>query len=236
MYLKRASLASPMPLSTGVHRAVGTAIDYQTPGLSVREANRQVMGRLLLGAGLSGVALLGTWGSLQWAARWAIDLSKGQPGVQHAKEHTQIALSVGAIIGAILAALLADKLGRRLTYTLLCLGSIASLLAFYNLNDHYGTEFLITVFLAGGITAAFYGWFPLYLPELFRTSLRATSQGFAYNFGRVLAAIGTLQTATVMGFFGGSFPKAGSVLCFIYLIGVVIVWFGPETKGKPLPE
>jgi SHS family sialic acid transporter-like MFS transporter len=241
MYLRRASAAAGVAdratTAAWTTRPAGATLEYESAGAENRRIDdRNVLKRLLLGAALSGVALLGTWGSLQWAARWAIDLSKGQSGVTHAKEYTQIALSIGAVVGATLAALLADQVGRRLTYTLLCLGSIASLLAFYQLNDHYGPRFLVTVFLAGGTTAAFYGWFPLYLPELFRTSLRATSQGFAYNFGRVLAAIGTLQTATVMGLFGGSFPKAGSVLCFIYLIGVVIIWLGPETKGKPLPE
>jgi hypothetical protein len=199
------------------------------------EERRTVIARLLLGAGLSGVALLGTWGSLQWAAKWAGDLTKGKPEL-HAPEFTQLSLALGAVVATILAALTADKIGRRPTYALLCLGSIASLVWFYQGNAEYGPMFLVAAFVAGGVTAAFYGWFPLYLPELFRTSIRATSQGFAYNFGRVLAAIGTLQTAQVMGLFDGSFPKAGTALSAIYLIGVALVWLGPETKGRPLPE
>ncbi len=50
----------------------------------------------------------------------------------------------------------------------------------------------------------------------------------------MLAAIGALQTANLMNYFNGSFAKAGSVLCFIYLLGIVVVWFAPETKGKEL--
>lgn len=199
------------------------------------EERRTIVGRLLLGAGLSGVALLGTWGSLQWAAKWAGGLAEGT-GATHAIEYTQLSLSLGAVFGTILAALTADRIGRRLTYTLLCFGSMASLLVMYQTNESYSNYFLVTVFFAGGITAAFYGWFPLYLPELFRTSIRATSQGFAYNFGRVIAAIGTLQTAQVMAWFDGSFPKAGSVLSVIYLVGVLLVWLGPETKGHHLPD
>ncbi len=84
------------------------------------------------------------------------------------------------------------------------------------------------------MTASFYGFFPLYLPELFPTAVRATGQGFAFNFGRIIAAIGGLQTATLIGFFGDSFPKAGSVMAAIYLVGMVIIWLGPETKGKAL--
>jgi SHS family sialic acid transporter-like MFS transporter len=193
-----------------------------------------VLRKMMLGAALAGVALLGTWGAIQWAPRWAFELEPDP--ARHAKEYTQICLALGAIVATILAALAAGRFGRRITYTLICLGSIGSALLLYQANTEFGPFFLVCSFLAGGVTAAFYGWFPLYLPELFPTAVRATGQGFAYNFGRILAAIGGLQTATLMGFFDGSFPKAGSVLTAIYLVGVFVVWLGPETRGKPLPE
>jgi SHS family sialic acid transporter-like MFS transporter len=66
--------------------------------------------------------------------------------------------------------------------------------------------------------------------------VRARGLVFAYNLGRLRAAVGGLQTATLMGFFGGSFPMAGSVLTVFYAVGLVIIWLGPETLGKPLPE
>jgi MFS transporter, SHS family, sialic acid transporter len=118
----------------------------------------------------------------------------------------------------------------------MCVASIVSALFLYQANESYGPMFLVSVFFAGGITAAFYGFFPLYLPELFPTAVRATGQGFAFNFGRIIAAIGGLQTATLIGWFDGSFPKAGSVMTVIYLAGLFIIWLGPETKGKELPE
>ena len=56
----------------------------------------------------------------------------------------------------------------------------------------------------GGVSASFYGWLPLYLPELFPTRVRATGQGLSFNFGRILAAIGVLLgTGQLAGFFGG---------------------------------
>jgi MFS family permease len=209
---------------------------------------RRYIRLMLLGACLAGVPLLGTWGSLQWAPKWAISLAGQLPaegGPYFAKEYTQIASSSGAVVGTILAALTAGWLGRRVVYSLLCVGSFASLVYLYQANDAYGAKLLASVFAAGGITAAFYGWFPLYLPELFPTSIRATAQGFAYNFGRVLSALGSLQTATLTAFFAQgiaanrieveAFPKAGATLAAIYLIGLFIIWLGPETKGKPLP-
>lgn len=205
--------------------------------------------RMLLGACLAGVPLLGTWGSLQWAPKWAIALSKLLPtdgGPYYAKEYTQILSACGAILGTMLAALAGDALGRRVTYVLMCVASTGSLMYMYLAHDAYGPQLLASVFVAGCTTAAFYGWFPLYFPELFATSIRATSQGFAYNFGRVLSAIGALQTATLTHYFAqgfapeqvevAAFPRAGAALASIYLLGVILIWFGPETKGQPLPD
>ena len=96
-------------------------------------------------------------------------------------------------------------------------------------------SFLILAFLTGGITASFYGWLPLYLPELFPTAIRATGQGFGFNFGRILAAIGVLQLSTLQSAFDG-LPQACAALSFVYVVGVIVIWFVPETKGQPLPD
>jgi MFS transporter, SHS family, sialic acid transporter len=205
--------------------------------------------RMLLGACLAGVPLLGTWGSLQWAPKWAIAVAKFSPeapGALYAKELTQIATAGGAIFGTILAALAAGRFGRRITYFILCIGSFASLVYMYRGNDVFGAQLLTSAFVAGGVTAAFYGWFPLYFPEIFSTSIRATSQGFAYNFGRVLSAVGSLQTAVLTAYFAqglalerrdvDGLASAGATLAGIYLVGLLIIWLGPETRGKPLPD
>ena len=215
--------------------------------------------RMLLGACLSGVALLGTWGSLQWAAPWADQLVERSPEAaamspndraaarSEARSYTGMLSALGAIIGTMLGALVGDMIGRRATYALLCAGSLISSLVFYQLNTGYGGMFLVTVFIAGGITASFYGWLPLYLPELFRTNVRATGQGFSFNFGRIIAAVGALQTGSLMAVFAGDrllgditikggFPLACSVMSLIYLVGLGLILLAPETRGQPLPD
>jgi MFS family permease len=194
---------------------------------------RAIVGRLLLAAALSGVPLLGTWASIQQAPTFADELPNSQPTT---RAYTQIASSVGAIVGCVLAAILAGWLGRRVTYVILCIGSMGSIAGLYQLNDHYGPVFLVWAFLGGMITAAFYGWLPLYLPELFHTRMRATGQGFGYNFGRIIAAIGVLQLPVVMQQLEVGWQGACTAMSVIYLVGVGLIWLAPETKGKPLPE
>jgi MFS family permease len=213
--------------------------------------------RMLLAAALSGVALLGSWASMQWAPTWVDELANPQvksansaelaaPDEKHAepatkknprpKAWTQICSAGGAMVGTMLAALAAGWLSRRATYRVICLAAFSSLVFMYEANHEYGFPLLASVFVAGMCSASIYGWLPLYLPELFRTSVRATGQGFGYNFGRVIAAIGALQTGNLMGFFGNSYANACSIMAGIYIVGFVLIQLAPETSHQPLPD
>lgn len=188
---------------------------------------------LLVAAGLGGVALVGSWGSVQWLPLWADKMvSAADP---NAKAYTQILNGIGSIIGSLLGAWLGQRMGRRAAYFSLCLGSLLVCQWMFRGISSYGVHFLSLSLISGIVTAAFYGWLPLYLPELFPTRVRATGQGIAFNLGRILAAVGAVQMGTLMGMFGGSYPRAGAVITFVYVIGLVLIWFVPETKGKPLP-
>jgi hypothetical protein len=89
--------------------------------------------------------------------------------------------------------------------------------------------------LTGVTTAAFYGWFPLYLPELFPTRVRATGQGLCFNAGRIVAAAGALTSGQLVAHYGG-YPQMGSVITLVYLAGFVLIMMAPETRGRSLPE
>lgn len=228
-----------------------------TSGSTTTTSSSSIIRRMLLAACLSGVALLGTWGGTQQAPSWADKLSADQLSAADkaagkklfAREKTLVWLSVGAIVGTIGAAFMGDWLGRRKAYFLLCLLSFASVYLLFQMNTRFGTGLLASAFVAGAFTASFYGWLPLYLPELFGTNVRATGQGFGFNFGRILAAVGSFQLGALTEAFAGGlqigpihlaggaggYPAACTILCMVYFVGMVLIWFAPETKGKPLP-
>lgn len=219
-------------------------------GAHTRPSTSSIIRRMLLAACLSGVALLGTWGGTQQAPAWADKLTEADKVagvVRHAKEYTLLWLSVGAIVGTLAAALLGDMIGRRKAYFILCILSFGSVYLLFQANDEFGVGLLASAFLAGACTASFYGWLPLYLPELFTTNVRATGQGFGFNFGRILAAVGSFQLGALVKEFAGGlqlgpihlaggYPSACTLLSFVYFIGMVLIWFAPETRGQPLPE
>jgi MFS transporter, SHS family, sialic acid transporter len=206
---------------------------YLSRSKTSRHESRIIVRRMLLGATLSGIPLLGTWAAVQWAPTWADQVSNKLP---EAKAYTQLASAIGAMLGAWLGAMTADWIGRRSAYILLCCISLGSVLLFYRTNTEFTAWFLGTAGSMGACTAAFYGWLPLYLPELFPTSVRGTGQGFSFNFGRILAAIGALQTGAIMQSFEGGYPNACSIMGSVYLVGLLVIWMAPETKNCPLPE
>ena len=198
---------------------------------------------MLFGIAFASIALIGTWGSIQWIPSWVDQLTDGK--LPAAKANAHMASSYGAIVGSLLGPLIGGKIGRRLAFFGLCLGSLIICQAMFRGFESYSTNLLIVIFFAGLFTAAFYGWFPLYLPELFPTRVRATGQGVSYNTGRIFAAFGAVFAGQlVLSFAGGkdaasmasAYAKMGGTITLIYVLGMILIWFAPETQGKPLPE
>ena len=64
----------------------------------------------------------------------------------------------------------------------------------------------------------------------------ATGQGFGFNFGRIIAAVGKLQMGNLLAAFDNDYARACSVVAGVYVVGLVLIGIAPETKGKPLPD
>ena len=205
------------------------------PSQPVREIfSSTLLKTTLLAIAFASVALIVTWGIVQWIPLWADQMTHGQQ--PKAKAYIQLSSSVGAIVGCLIAPLIGGKLGRRPVYFGLCLSSLIFCNVLFRGFSEYSNLFLGLVGVVGMCTAAFYGWLPQYLPELFPTRVRATGQGLAFNFGRILAAVGAWQMGSLMAIFDHSYAKAGTTVVLVYLVGMALIWLAPETKGKPLPE
>lgn len=211
------------------------AVSKGPPSRPVQEVFRPpLLSRTLLGIVFASVALIGTWGSVQWIPFWVDQITGGK--VPGAKAVVHMASAWGAILGSLIGPLIGGRFGRRPAFFLLCLASFVTCQFLFRNFSEYTTPLIVTVFFAGLFTAAFYGWFPLYLPELFPTRVRATGQGVSYNAGRVLAAMGAVLGGQLVMAFGGDYARMGTVITLVYIIGMVVIWFAPETRGKPLPD
>lgn len=191
-----------------------------------------VIRQTMLGLALAALVLMGTWGSVQWIPAW-IGRTGGDPS---AAARSAICIAIGATVGSFSVALLAQRFNRRVTYLGLCLGSFVVCQILFRTVPGGDAAFAALVVLTGALTAGFFGWLPLYLPELFSTRIRATATGFAYNGGRIVAAAGTLGSGALVSAFDGDYARMGATMTFVYLLGPILVRFAPETKNRPLPS
>jgi hypothetical protein len=191
--------------------------------------------RAAVGASAGAVALLATWGAVQFTQLWAGQMTQADPDLhKRAGSYVQLVSASAAMVGAFLAPVLLHNVSRRVGYVVLCVAALAAAEWLFLGHDRFDASFLRAVAVTGMTTAAFYGWLPLYLPELFPTRVRAAGQGFCYNAGRSLAAVGVLATTFVIDL-KGNYPLASAVVCLVYVVGLGLAWLLPETKGRPLP-
>jgi MFS transporter, SHS family, sialic acid transporter len=197
----------------------------------VRELFRPPLLRLtLIGIALGSIPMVGAWAASKWMIPWADTVGgTAQPGYKAA---TQGAWAVGAVLGSFLGAPLASWIGRRLAYFLISLGATVATCSIFVLTAPLQSTFLPLVFVQGFIATLFFGWLPLYLPELFPTHVRATGSGIAYNVGRFATAFGVFGAGALVAIFEGDLAKVGAVTGLIYALGMIVIWWAPDTHGQ----
>ena len=192
----------------------------------------------LVGSALAFVAVFGLWG----ATNWTPTLVRALPDMQGLDRSTLasnvsyaiMALNAGALVGYLSFAPLADRFGRRPVFALMCAGSLVMLPITF-LTPHAFAHVLLLLPVLGFFNNGIFTGFPIYLPELYPTRIRATGAGFCFNAGRVLASIGPFLTGFLVTSLG-SFGRAASAIALIYLVGLLVLPFAPETRGRPLPD
>ena len=104
--------------------------------------------------------------------------------------------------------------------------------AFY-LPTHALCWFFVSLCLIG-FGGANFAVYTFWLPEQYRTECRASAFAIATSLGRFAGAgVTFLVGAGVAAFHSIGVPVALTGVAFV--VGIVVVQFGEETKGKPLP-
>jgi MFS transporter, SHS family, sialic acid transporter len=186
----------------------------------------------LTGIMLGSIPLIGAWAASKWMIPWADKI--GGAAQANYKAMTQGWWAFGAILGSVGGAHIASLLGRRRSYFLISLGSLTLTIAMFQLTAPLRPSFFPIVFAQGFVATLFFGWLPLYLPELFPTHVRATGSGISYNVGRFATAGGVLAAGLLFNAFGGSYSTVGAAAALIYGLGTIAIWWAPDTARKPL--
>lgn len=148
-------------------------------------------------------------------------------------------LNVGAFFGIYGFGSLSQRIGRKPTFALsFTAGMISTASVFWFLKDFSDIFWMVPIM--GFCLLSLFGGYAIYFPELFPTSLRSTGTSFCYNVGRFVAALGPALlgylTSTVFADKPEPMRYAGISMCAVFLIGLCVLPFAPETQGEPLPE
>ena len=218
-------------------------------------ASKRWTKNLCIGAVIASTGVVGLWAIGEYAvdlqkvvfkkyfetAGIAADKVAGE--VNNAITVAYLCNMLGAAVGMTIFTTIA-KHGRRLAFFIgFTAALIVTFLVYYKMSDPYSARWMM--FLMGMAQLSVFAGFAIYLPELFPSKLRSTGTSFCYNLGRFAAAGGSFFSATltkdVYGHYAAQDPAlplryAAMTMCAIFLVGICILPFAPETKGQPLPE
>lgn len=193
--------------------------------------------RTLLAFLLSLTTTVGWWAISALLPEYAVSMAKAvgeaTPGVWGLR--AALLYTGGAVVAYLLSGFLADGLGRRLFLTFTYAGALLTTAITY-LWTHSIEGLMVAAFINGFFTlGCAYSWMAIYPAELFTSSVRATAASFIFNAARLIAWLFPILAGSIVKTFG-SIPQAAMSIGLIYLLGLVVPWFMPETRGKALPE
>jgi MFS family permease len=158
--------------------------------------------------------------------------------------YASMMMNIGGAMGMYGFAILAQRMGRKPTFAVCFIAALVSTAStFYFLNETQQVFWMIPIM--GFCILSLFAGYAVYFPELFPTHLRSTGTSFCYNVGRFVAASGSALTGQLINFYADTATTgdeatpmryAGLTMCGIFVLGLLVLPFAPETKGKPLPE
>jgi MFS family permease len=183
---------------------------------------------------LSLITVIGWWAVSTLLPQFTNNLAKTQGAGDSWGNRAAIVYLVGAISAYCVSGFLIDIFGRRRYISGAYFGALLMTPLTYLWSGNL-TIFMLIVLINGFFTqGCCYAWMAIYVGELFPSTVRATACSFVFNFPRFAAALFPVWAGIMIERFGGASHTA-VILGSVYLFGVVIPFFLPETAGEALP-
>ena len=147
-------------------------------------------------------------------------------------------LAIGTVLGCLMAPILAERFGRRVAMAIyLCLLCVTTAVSFgwaFFLQVNALQIFFVMTFLLG-VAGANFAMYTLWLPELYETSSRGSGMGFISSIGRFAGVGMVFLVAAGVNFFG-NIGTPIALTSIVLFLGIFLLPFTIETRGKPLPQ
>ena len=191
----------------------------------------------VVGIALATIPLIGGWGVARWMIPWADEVGEtANPPNPSLKAQVEQARAFTGMAGSLLGGWIASFVGRRRCYSLISLLALGIAQYIFWFLIPTDDSFLYWVGAWGFVSGIYFGWLPLFLPELFPTRVRSTGAGVSFNFGRILTAVTIFLTGILMTQFKGDYAQIGRITSLIYAVGLFVILFAPDTSEKQLED
>jgi MFS transporter len=193
--------------------------------------------RAWLGMAMAAVGLGTYWGIFAWGPELVRDVlgpkvPKEQLDAQASFAYLLMNMT-GGLVGLLAFAPLAAWRGRRFAFAVYHVAALVLVpVTFLGARSYGQTLWLLPAM--GFFVVGMHAGYAIYFPELFPTRLRATGASFCFNVGRLLGAV----TLLVRGRLGAALGLRHAVVAMssLFVVGLVLLIFAPETRGQDLPE
>jgi MFS family permease len=210
----------------------------QSPGFASFWTNRAYRKRAILGLLLAGIGLTGYWGvyvagqdlAREFLLRQGVAATVAEAQAKSAYSFYQ---KIGDAVGLFSMGPLCAWLGRRRAFLFMQAGAIVATPIACFVPHTWGMQLAtlaLMAFFVNGMHAGYAVWFP----ELFPRRLRATGAGICFNGARLFAAPALAMSGLIKAHM--DLRAAVALLGCVYVLGLIVVVFLPETKGAALEE
>jgi MFS family permease len=188
--------------------------------------------RTVAGALVAAAMMIGSWGASILFPALLRDFFPSAGNAEFTRQTGMafMATNAGAVLGfglTLILISLAPRISRRAVYAMFAAGAWAAGIALFGSAKTLAT-FHLAMFAYGFFALGGFGILALYLTELFPLHVRATGQGFTWNVARLFTALGPLLVSSASATLG--FRAVGMGIATAFAIGLIAIWFGPETR------
>lgn len=187
--------------------------------------------RTVVGSLVAAALMIGSWGPSILFPTLLRDFFQSASNAEFTRQtgFAFMATNAGAALGfmsTLVLVSLVPRISRRAVYAVFCAGAWVAGIALFSLTKTLAT-FHLAMFGFGFFAIGGFGILALYLTELFPLRVRATGQGFTWNVARLFTALGPLFVSSASATLG--FRAVGIAIATVFGMGLVAIFFGPET-------
>lgn len=191
--------------------------------------------RVLLMFVLSFTSMVGWYAISTWLPAHVQNLAAREAHPDQWAAAAGILYTAGAVAAYMSAGFVIDVIGRRKFLVLAYAGALVLTPVTY-----FWVTSAQAILLVAAVNGFFtlglaYSWLAIYPPELFTPSVRSTAASIVFNGTRLIAWVFPIMAGKMIQRLGG-IPWTAMTFGLIYVLGLIVPRFLPETKGKPLPE